>query len=87
MYKCPDCGATPKESHGESCDVARCLNTKIQRLQCDCGKCGSDVWTGLWPGVQTAYEKGWVCFDTASNTIMFDLNREAVFEQTGEDKG
>jgi hypothetical protein len=82
---CPDCGVSPKQAHADACDVAHCLNTKIQRLQCDCGECGEDIWTGLWPGVQRAYEKGWICFDTASEGIMFDLNRVVVFEQTGKD--
>ena len=79
--KCPDCQVKPGNPHGEGCDVARCLNTKIQRLQCDCGKCGKDLWTGRWPGVDQAYKDRLVIYDTASQSIMFDLNSVAIKEQ------
>lgn len=79
---CPDCGAKPKHVHKDGCDVARCLNTGIQRLQCDCDKCGSDVWTGFWPGVKECYEHKLICFDTASSSVMFDLNEETIRHQT-----
>ena len=79
--KCPDCQADIGAPHEDGCDVARCLNTKIQKLQCDCGKCGKDMWTGLWPGTQVAYDLHLVCFDTATNSIMFDLNSVTIIEQ------
>jgi len=76
--KCPDCGAEPDKRHREGCDVARCLNTGIQRLQCDCEKCGDDIWTGMWPGIQECYDQKLLCFDTATSTIMFDLNEASM---------
>jgi len=85
--KCPDCAVAAKEAHEDGCDVARCLNTGAQRLGCDCGVCGLDVWDGLWPGTMTAYEKGWVVYDGASGSLIFDYNRVAVFDQTGRDGG
>lgn len=32
---CPDCGVSPGGQHEDGCDVARCLFTGRQRLQCD----------------------------------------------------
>jgi hypothetical protein len=32
---CGDCGAQPNQPHDSNCDVARCLATGGQRLQCD----------------------------------------------------
>lgn len=78
LRNCPDCGVQPGSGHREGCDVARCLNTGIQRLQCDCGKCGDDIWTGFWPGVKECYEQKLVCFDTATRTVMFDLTENAL---------
>jgi len=78
---CHDCGAKPGYAHKEGCDTARCLNTGIQRLQCDCGKCGADKWTGMWPGIQECYDQKLVCFDTASSSIGFDLNEQAIRHQ------
>jgi len=75
---CHDCGVKPGQPHKDGCDTARCLNTGMQRLQCDCGKCGEDVWTGIWPGIKECYEKRLVCFDTATNRVCFDLNRQCV---------
>jgi hypothetical protein len=34
---CPDCGTRQGEAHADGCDVARCLWTGQQRLQCDYG--------------------------------------------------
>jgi hypothetical protein len=65
---CPDCAVAPGERHDGGCDVARCLATGQQRLQCD-GRdegyphadhdCGTDVWTGEWPGDVECREFGW----------------------------
>jgi hypothetical protein len=47
--------------HEDGCDTARCANTGIQRLQCDCPaepSCNT-VWTGVWPGVAECLEFGW----------------------------
>lgn len=35
MRACPDCGAPVGEQHNHHCDVARCLATGGQRLQCE----------------------------------------------------
>jgi hypothetical protein len=57
---CYDCGVEPGESHKAGCDIARCLITGEQRLSCsDDHDCGSDVWTGLWPGEAECVEFGW----------------------------
>lgn len=32
---CPDCGVAPGDAHTDHCDVARCLATGRQRLQCE----------------------------------------------------
>jgi hypothetical protein len=76
---CHDCGVPPGQNHIEGCDVARCRNPKshkmTQRLGCNCGNCGEDIWTGIWPGIQECYEKKLVCFDTSTNSVYFDLNR------------
>lgn len=75
---CPDCVSKPDQHHEDGCDVARCLNTGGQRLSCDCGVCGREVWTGLWPGVQEAYDWKLVCFDDIAGSIVFDLNEVAI---------
>jgi len=80
---CPDCAVKVGEKHVNGCDVARCLKTKRQRLGCDCEECGEDVWTGLWPGIQECYDNKLVCFDTATKTLRFNLNTNAVLQQTG----
>lgn len=76
--KCPDCQVSPGIPHIDGCDVARCRATGVQRLQCDCGKCRSEIWTGMWPGVQECYEKKLVCFDTATSSVMFYLTGECL---------
>jgi hypothetical protein len=73
--KCHDCGATVGSKHLEGCDTARCLATGDQRLCCDCGNCGEDIWTGKWPGTDEAYKYGLVCFDDRDGKICFDYNR------------
>jgi hypothetical protein len=72
---CPDCGANVNATHQDGCDVARCLVTGMQRLQCDglhdiegppgCftpAVCGDDIWTGLWPGEAECIEYGWYAY-------------------------
>ena len=51
---CPDCAVKVGEFHKDGCDVARCLYTGRQRLSCETQSCGSDVWTGQWPGEHEA---------------------------------
>lgn len=35
IVRCGDCGARPGTPHAEGCDVARCLWTGLQRIQCN----------------------------------------------------
>lgn len=81
---CPDCAVEVGRPHSVGCDVARCLKTKQQRLTCNCEECGFDIWTGFWPGVKEAYENKLVCFDTATETVVFDLNRLARLRVAGK---
>ena len=85
--KCHDCGAMPGEPHTGGCDTARCLSTGGQRLCCDCGDCGQDIWTGLWPGIIEAYKWGHVCLDTHTHELRFDLNRtvERIMRERSKD--
>jgi hypothetical protein len=69
---CGDCGANPGEEHDDGCDVARCLVTGRQRISCDMlttvfgyreslphDDCGSQVWSGEWPGAAECEEYDW----------------------------
>jgi len=58
---CPDCSAAVGHPHHKDCDVTRCLRTGLGRFGCEGGHdCGSDVWTGEWPGTQECIEYGFV---------------------------
>lgn len=68
---CNDCQANPGDAHDEGCDVARCMLTGQQRIQCDeCRHCNTcthtscdpDIWTGEWPGLAECREYGWWCY-------------------------
>jgi len=72
---CPDCGVLPGQQHQDGCDVDRCPDCKIQKLQCNCGSDKHDTWTGLWPGVKECQELELICWDTATNSWMYDLNK------------
>lgn len=74
------------ETHIDACDVARCLETGLQRLNCQGGHdCGADVWTGQWPGdvecaeygwwVRLTPDQGWVTCDADERGAQADLNR------------
>lgn len=72
---CPDCAAPPGHEHDDNCDVARCLKGGFrQRLTCDCGDCGRDIWTGLWPGTAECFRRGLVAMDTLTSRVGFDFN-------------
>lgn len=76
---CPDCGCIIGDEHTSDCDVARCLNTKGQRLMCGCGNCGYDIWDGMWPNIKEAYNLKFVCIDISTMKPIFDLNRTVEY--------
>jgi hypothetical protein len=80
---CPDCGVAVGIVHQEGCDVARCTKCGEQRLGCSCKRGSGDIWTGLWPGTQEAYDNKYVVYDTATGRIVFDLNRAAFVRGGG----
>ena len=49
---CHDCGVLPGYEHSDGCDVARCPECGIQRLQCEEHEDSTlpAIWTGIWPG-------------------------------------
>lgn len=73
---CGDCRVQPGERHDQGCDVARCISTGEQWIQCPgethqyhgreygehAGICLPDIWTGVWPGEMEAIEFGWYCY-------------------------
>jgi hypothetical protein len=62
---CGDCGAKPGEFHDDGCDVARCLVTGFQRLQCTLRHdCGEQTWSGEWPGVAECEEFDWWAYES-----------------------
>lgn len=72
---CPDCAAKIDAEHDAGCDVARCLETGLQRLSCrDEHDCGQDVWTGLCPGLIEAAEYG-VDLNTLTGSGRFRWDR------------
>lgn len=58
--RCPDCAVEPGTEHTDGCDVARCLETGLQRLSClqRWHDCGNEVWSGTWPGEAECREYG-----------------------------
>jgi hypothetical protein len=99
--RCPDCHATPGETHAWGCDVERCSVCGLQRLGAPCGRSDCDrhddraaAWTGEWPGNQECRERGWWCalIDGAWTPVPAehpdatpDLNRLGYFYAHGED--
>lgn len=76
---CPDCQVQPGDPHHQNCDVARCLVTGMQRLQCRDYDCGDDVWTGLWPGEAECREYGWyVQFDPGRGWVRCDADDQGA---------
>lgn len=64
--ECPDCGVAFGEAHHPGCDVERCSGCGLQALSHDAADLiehGHDpelaLWTGTWPGIVTAFAKGW----------------------------
>jgi hypothetical protein len=77
---CPDCAATIGGAHDNGCDVARCLATGGQRIQCDGHDdthpyaehdCGQQTWTGRWPGEAECAEFGWWVQDRCAEGLGF----------------
>lgn len=88
--------------HDDGCDVARCLVTGRQRISCNVGTvvfgwpekyphddCGSEAWSGEWPGHAECAEfgwhsffepggRGWVRCEAADPRAGTDLNRLVV---------
>jgi hypothetical protein len=71
LHPCHDCAAKPGEEHSDGCDTARCLVTGRQRISCDVltsvfgypersphDDCGSQAWSGEWPGTAECSEYG-----------------------------
>ena len=84
--RCHDCDAKVGEEHKDGCDVARCDICGGQALSCGCTEENHDVWTGYWPGCQYCCDNDLVCYDTASKTVVFDLNTYAIISQTEKRK-
>lgn len=69
LEPCPDCAAQVGQFHQPGCDVAQCLHHGGQRLMCEMDAsyrdhdCGSDMWTGTWPGVEDCRRLGFWCTD------------------------
>ncbi len=96
---CPDCGVRPGVQHLIGCDVPRCVVDGEQHLQHvlfgydeetegpgTCGEgCAPEIWSGIWPGVVEARERGWysilvegqgwVSVPPGTPEAMEDLNR------------
>ena len=75
--QCPDCDVMIGEPHVDGCDVARCLVTGLQRLSCEADHdCGTDTWTGRWPGETDCERLGWMIMPNRSDLPgLPDLNR------------
>lgn len=72
LRACGDCGVPPGTAHIDGCDVARCMATGEQRLQCYLDHdCGADVWTGQWPGDAECQEFGWWVQDRCAEGLGF----------------
>lgn len=83
---CNDCGAPAGEPHGDDCDVARCLVTGIQRLQCSARHdCGSQAWPGEWPGVAECEEFGWWAEESEATKAWFRENGWPVSDEPHHD--
>jgi hypothetical protein len=58
---CPDCRVALGQPHLDFCDVARCLQTGLQRIGCaEAHECGRDRWEGRWPGEADCERLGWM---------------------------
>lgn len=76
LRDCHDCGAKPGEPHQDGCDMARCLITGQQLIQCGGeeheykgrwygehdGDCGHDIWTGESNGCAECREYDFWCY-------------------------
>lgn len=87
--RCPDCRAMPGSPHDEGCDVERCGDCGIQRVQCTCANKTPEIWTGEWPGVvdcrrlgfwcmRNPVGPGWIPVPAGTSGAIEDLNRLAT---------
>jgi hypothetical protein len=98
---CPDCGVAVGQAHTDGCDIERCSSCGRQRLICLLATGGcvghdpiAEAWRGEWPGTAECRARGWwavrgdggwrPCPQGTSGAIP-DLNRLAVFRETGRD--
>jgi hypothetical protein len=93
---CPDCGAGIGEPHHPGCDVERCTVCAGQRWMCGCAghQPLAAAWTGEWPGAAECRAQGWWAVRLVDGWVPCppgtpgareDLNRLAVFRETGRD--
>jgi hypothetical protein len=84
---CRDCGVTVGQEHltladqYDGCDVAICLVTGRQRLECGPDRdhdCGREKWTGWTPGLLDCERLGWMIGPGLPNTPR--LYTEAVWD-------
>lgn len=73
--QCPECNAAVGHPHEPGCDIARCPECGLQAISCGHISSVVDTWTGYYPGYKTCREKKYLCRNTDSDEVMFDLNR------------
>lgn len=79
VYKnCPNCEVPIGETHEGFCGVSRCKNHGFQRISCPMpGGCAPTKFSGYWPGVEEAIERGWYYYvDEEKGLIHCDSNHE-----------
>lgn len=97
LAACPDCAAPLSQPHQRGCDVEPCSSCGGQHLFCGCldHEPLLEVWTGQWPGTATCRAlgwyvvwrdgQGWTPCPPQTPRALEDLNRLAVYVETGRD--
>ncbi len=87
LTACHDCAVLPGYEHADGCDVARCPECGMQRLQCEEHEDSTlpAIWTGIWPGVIECVEydlwNKWV--DKDGNKLEFsDFDTPGHWQET-----